>query len=161
MLLVSTKHRGYISFRLGSCSRMNKISISRQLLSKGGRQIKKPAGPSSSPLLGELQLQQCRPFIEQKPALCSPAQFHLKVRALPHHSQRKNGSWWNENQKKRKSFYLWKAGQWECLTIQWSENLNQCREGSCWKRTSLYALCYLEKRARKEAKSSTSFVLLF
>lgn len=48
------------------------------------RQIKGPTGEAScSSLLGELQLQQCRPFIEQKPAYGSPAQFHLKVKALP------------------------------------------------------------------------------
>lgn len=45
--------------------------------------MKGPTGKaSSSPPLGELQLQRCRPFIEQKLAHSSLAQFHLKVRAL-------------------------------------------------------------------------------
>lgn len=79
--------------------------LSRKLLSKGGWPIAGWAGKASFvPLPGELQLQQCRPFIEQK-----LAQFYLKVTALPPQSQRKNRSRWNENQKKRKSFHLWKS----------------------------------------------------
>ena len=81
-----TLHReqALVSFRLGSCSQISKISISSDSCSaRETGKLKGPTGKaSSSPPLGELQLQRCRPFIEQKLAHSSLAQFHLKVRAL-------------------------------------------------------------------------------
>lgn len=111
------------------------------------------------PLQGELQLQQCRPFIEQKPAPLLPCPMPSQGQSPSPDSQRKKRIMmkWNSVENKIISALKSWAVRMPSNTRVWEKKPPQCSEVSCWKQTSLYALCYLEQRAMKEAKNSTSF----
>lgn len=108
------------------------------------------------PLQGELQLQQCRPYIEQKPAPLLPRPMPSQGQSPSPHSQRKKRivmKWKSVENKITSALKSW-AVRMPSNTMVWGKKQPQCREVSCWKQTSLYALCYLEQRAMKEAKKA-------
>lgn len=157
MLLLSTEHRGWVSFRLGSLSQISEIFIS--------------PGNCSAREVGKLRNLYERPLpLSRVSYSCSTADTIYRTKAskllppsipsqgqspTPHpHLPRKNGSWKSEEKKIISSLKNWAVRMPNSTLVR---KKHQCREVSCWKQTSLYVVCYLEQRTMKAAKSNTSF----